>query len=506
MQKKGKLELTWVGKYDKEIKLESRVLVENKLLSYGNVESENILIHGDNLLALKALEANFANEINCVVIDPPYNTGSAFEHYDDGVEHSIWLSMMTARLKILRTLLSDSGSIWICIDDSERDYLKILCDEIFGRQCFVSCIIWRNSDNSNNNALTFSIDHNYILVYSKRPGWKPRFLNDPNKRKHFKNPDNDPRGPWFDGNPVNNPGLRVNLQFDITTPSGKVIKHPANGWRWSRETINEKLKTGELRFSEDETRLIRRTYLYELEGLPPSTLWTDLEETGHTRKAKYELKKLFPDRAVTSLFATPKPELLVRHILELATNEGDIVLDSFLGSGTTVAVAHKMKRKWIGIELGSHCYSHCQERMVKVVDGEQGGISKQENWKGGGGFKFYELAESLLVKNPKLPVYQINPSYTFDMVAEAICKIEGFTYAPQGEFHGHSSENRFIHVTMEFVNTKYIQSLMKNLGERQSLLVYCKRMQGDMNLPVNVEVKRIPKDLLSKCSFEGGQF
>ena len=156
--------------------------------------------------------------------------------------------------------------------------------------------------------------------------------------------------------------------------------------------------------------------------------------------------------------------------------------------------------------MGSHCYSHCQERMVKVVDGEQGGISKQENWKGGGGFKFYELAESLLVKNPKLPVYQINPSYTFDMVAEAICKIEGFTYAPQGEFHGHSSENRFIHVTMEFVNTKYIQSLMKNLGERQSLLVYCKRMQGDMNLPVNVEVKRIPKDLLSKCSFEGGQF
>lgn len=156
--------------------------------------------------------------------------------------------------------------------------------------------------------------------------------------------------------------------------------------------------------------------------------------------------------------------------------------------------------------MGSHCYSHCQERMVKVVDGEQGGVSKQENWKGGGGFKFYELAEPLLVKNPKLPVYQINPSYTFDMVAEAICKIEGFTYAPQGEFHGHSSENRFIHITMEFVNTKYIQSLMKNLGESQSLLIYCKRMQGDMNLSVNVEVRRIPKDLLSKCSFEGDNF
>lgn len=501
MEKRGKLELTWVGK-DKESKLESRILMEDEEKSYGENRDDNFLIHGDNLLALKAIEAEMMQRIKCIFIDPPYNTGAAFEQYDDGIEHSIWLSLMRERLEILKNLLSDDGSIWICIDDVERDYLKILCDEIFGRNCFVSCVIWRNSDNSNNNALTFSIDHNYILVYSKRPGWRPKFLNDPNKRKHFKNPDNDPRGPWFDGNPVNNPGLRVNLQYDITTPSGKVIKHPANGWRWSWETVQEKLKTGELRFSEDETRLIRRTYLYELEGLPPSTLWTDLDETGHTRKAKYELKKLFPDRAVTSLFATPKPELLIRHVLQLATEPGDYVLDSFLGSGTTAAVAHKMKRKWIGIELGDHCYDHCLERMKLVVDGEQGGVSEIENWQGGGGFKFYELAEPLLVKHPKLPVYQVNPSYTWDMVCRAICKIEGFKYSLDGEYQGHSSENRFIHITKEFVNGKYVIGLTKTLGDRQSVLIYCMKHQADMILPPNVEIKKIPNDLLDKCTFE----
>lgn len=501
MQKTGKLELTWVGKYDEQI-IEPRILVEDPTKSYGDPNSENMLIHGDNLIALKALEAQYQNHVNCIIIDPPYNTGNAFEHYDDGVEHSIWLNMMKSRLELLKTLLSDTGSIWICVDDCEKDYLKVLCDEIFGRSCFVSCVVWRHSDNSNNNALTFSIDHNYILVYSKHPGWKPKFLNDPSKRTHFKNPDNDPRGPWFDGNPVNNPGLRVNLQFDIVTPSGKTIKHPANGWRWSRETMKEKFKTGELRFSEDETRVIRRTYLYELEGLPPSTLWINLDETGHTRKAKYELKALFPDRPVTSLFATPKPELLIRHILELATNQGDLVLDSFLGSGTTAAVAHKMNRNWIGIEMGEHCFDHCNERMIKVVDGEQGGVSQIENWQGGGGYHFYELAPSLLVKQPKLPIYQINPEYTFDMVCEAICKIEGFTYAPSGRMHGYSSENRFIHVTEEFVNAEYVKSIGATLGEGQSVLIYGSKVQSDMRLPDNVEVKRIQTDLPKKCSFE----
>ena len=198
-----------------------------------------------------------------------------------------------------------------------------------------------------------------------------------------------------------------------------------------------------------------------------------------------------------------KPEQLVSQIFEMSTQEGDLVLDSFLGSGTTAAVATKMRRKWIGIERGEQVYSHCKVRLDRVIDNaDVGGISKEVGWQGGGGYKFYELAEPLLVKNKVLPVYQINSSYTWDMVCEAICKIEGFTYEPSGEFQGHSSENRFIHITEEFVNTKYVMSIMKNLGDKQSLLIYCKKNQADMILPENVEVKKIPKDLLDKCNFE----
>ena len=180
-----------------------------------------------------------------------------------------------------------------------------------------------------------------------------------------------------------------------------------------------------------------------------------------------------------------------------------MVLDSFLGSGTTAAVAHKMGRKWIGIELGEHAYTHCKVRMDKVIDGEQGGISKSVNWKGGGGYKFYELAPSLLVPNPKLPtIKQINPEYTFEMMCEAICKLEGFKYKPDGKFHGKSSEQRFIHITKEFVNGEYINSLLANLGDGQSLLVYGTKIQSGLRLPDNVVVKKIPKDLLDKCTFE----
>lgn len=197
-----------------------------------------------------------------------------------------------------------------------------------------------------------------------------------------------------------------------------------------------------------------------------------------------------------------KPEKLIKQIIEMCTSEGDYVLDSFLGSGTTAATAHKLGRRWIGIEMGNQAFSHCKLRLDNVIDGEQGGISKEVDWQGGGGYKFYELAEPLLIKNDRLPIYQINPSYTWDMVCEAICKIEGFTYAPSGEFQGYSSENRFIHITEEFVNVKYVMSVMMNLGDNQSLIIYCKKNQADMNLPENVEVKKIPKDLLEKCNFD----
>jgi adenine-specific DNA-methyltransferase len=502
MQKTGRLELTWVGKYD-EPAVEPRILLEDKSKSYGDPRSENMLIHGDNLIALQALQQDYAGKIKCIFIDPPYNTGSAFQQYDDGLEHSIWLSMMRNRLILLRKLLSDDGSIWIAIDDNEVHYLKVMMDEIFSRKCFAGTVIWRSSDNSNNDAKQFSVDHNYILVYSKSEGWNTKKLDrNEQQQRHYSNPDNDPRGPWFDGNPISSPNPRPNLCYDIVAPNGNVIKPPRYGWRWSEETLKEKMASGEIRFNSNYTNIKRRTYLYEQKKLPPSSLWADLDETGHNRQAKYEQKKLFPNRKKEEWFATPKPEKLIMKVLKIATDEGDIVLDSFLGSATTAAVAHKMNRKWIGIELEQSAYTHCKPRLDMVIDGENGGISNDVDWQGGGGYHFYELAPSLLVKNEKLPIYQINPSYTFEMLCEAICKIEGFRYKPQDVFHGHSSEKRFIHISKEFINAGYIKSLAAQLAEGQSLLIYGTKIQSDMVLPDNIEVKKIPKDLLEKCDFE----
>lgn len=498
-----KLELTWIGKGE-EPAVEPRILLHDASKDYGDPSADNMLIHGDNLLALKALELEFGGQVKCIYIDPPYNTGSAFEHYDDNLEHSTWLSLIVPRLRILRNLMSDCGSIWISIDDEERDYLKVVCDEIFGRNCFVGAVCWRNSDNSNNNALTFSIDHNYILVYGRNPGWRPKFLNDPSKRTHFKNPDNDPRGPWFDGNPVNNPGLRVNLQYNITTPGGKIIKHPPNGWRWSWETIQEKMKTGEIRFSDDETRLIRRTYLNDMKGLPPSTLWTDLDTTGHTRKAKYELKNLFPDVPVTSLFSTPKPELLINYILQLATEPADLVLDSFLGSGTTAAVAHKMGRRYIGIELGEHCYTHCLPRLQKVVDGEQGGVSKAQNWHGGSGFKFYELAPTLIVKDLHGQDI-INDKYNAQMLVAAIAKLNGYNYAPDTDVfwkQGKSQAGSYIYVTTEYLTAAQLDEISRDLPEYERLLICAPAFDVGLGKRYeNINVRKIPQSVLDKCEY-----
>lgn len=352
-------EFTWVGKKAAIVEANKPI---RKTLRPCVAESkdwdttENLYIEGDNLEVLKLLQESYLGKVKMIFIDPPYNTGTdvfvytdsfemSTEEYEESINyrddddniqfvpngaanprfHSNWLSMMYSRLMLARNFLEENGAIFITIDHTEHASLKMLCDEVFGARCFIGDLIWRSSDNSNNNALTFSEDHNYILVYSKNPNWCPNFINDPKKRSHFKNPDNDPRGPWFDGNPVNNPGLRVNLQYDITTPSGKIIHHPANGWRWSWETVQEKLKTGELRFSDDETRLIRRTYLCDMEGLPPSSLCIDLDVTGHTRGAKYELKKLFPEIPVTNLFSTPKPTLLLKYLLQIGADKNCIV-------------------------------------------------------------------------------------------------------------------------------------------------------------------------------------
>ena len=356
-------------------------------------DSDNLVIKGNNILALSSLLKRYEGKVKCIYIDPPYNTGTDSFNYNDKFNHSTWLTFMKNRVELAWRLLSTDGSFWITLDDKEAPYLRVLLDEVIGRNHYITTISWEHSDSSNNNALVFSEDYNVILVYAKDPNWKPKFLNDPEKRKHYKNPDNDPRGPYFDGGDVNNPGLRPNLQFDITTPSGKIIKHPANGWRWSRETMDKMFETGELRFSEDETRVIKRRYLADMKGLPPSNLWINHKRTGHTRAAKYEQKALFPGIAPALLFATPKPELLINYIFDLATEEGDLILDFFMGSGTTQAVALKKRRKFIGIEQMDYIEEFAIPRLEKVISGEQGGISDEVEWRGGGSFVYCELAK-----------------------------------------------------------------------------------------------------------------
>lgn len=502
MEKKGKLELTWVGKYEEE-KLEPRILIEDKSKSYGDPDTENMLIHGDNLLALKALEMQYRGKIKCVYIDPPYNTGSAFEQYDDDLEHSIWLGIMRRRLQIIQKLLSDDGTLWISIDDDECHYLKVLCDEVFGRSNFISTVIWQKIHSIKNDARYLSENHDFILVYSKNKE-KVKFNLLPRTEAmnaRYKNLDNDPRGPWQSGDLVANEE-RANGYYEVVSPkTGKVFNVPkGKHWVYSQENMMKLIEENGVWFGKDGNSFPRKKrFLANVMNGRKGDTWWSSDEVGHNQEAKRESIKIFGKH---NAFATPKPERLVERILQLATDEGDLVLDSFLGSATTVAVAHKMKRHWIGIEMGEHVITHCKYRMDLVIDGEDGGVSKNNNWHGGGGYKFYELAEPLLVKNKVLPVYQINPSYTWDMVCEAICKIEGFAYEPSGEFQGHSSENRFIHITEEFVNTKYVMSIMKNLGDKQSLLIYCKKNQAGMMLPDNVEVKKIPRDLLDKCNFE----
>ena len=499
-----KLELTWIGK-DNQPQLEPRILIEDREKSFGDRNNQNMLIHGDNLLALKALEQDFTGKIKCACIDPPYNTGSAFEHYDDCIEHSLWLSLIRNRLEIIHKLLSDDGTIWIAIDDNECHYLKVLCDDLFGRNCFITAIAWRSGDAPNNDSKQFSIDHNTILVYSKKPDWRSNSLaRTEDSNAHYKNPDNDPRGPWFSGN-VSSPNPRHNLKYSLTAPNGIIIEPPNNGWRWKKEKMFDMIATGEVVFSIDGTRIIKKTFLENQKGLAPSSIWYDIEETGHNRQAKYELIKLFPGIPTSELFKTPKPEKLIKKILLVSTDENDIVLDSFLGSGTTAAVAHKMKRKWIGVELGDHCDTYCLPRLTKVVKGDdQGGVSEAVNWEGGGGFKYYYLAPSLLQKD-KYDNWIIDKSYNAEMLAAAMAKHEGFRFNPDEHVfwkQGQSTEKDFIFTTTTFVTVEYLDKIKEEMKPEETLLICCRAFQEPCESRfTNINIKKIPHMLLGRCEF-----
>ena len=359
----------------------------------GGFDSENLYIEGDNLEVLKLLQETYLGKVKMIYIDPPYNTGNDFVYEDDfaqntgeymansgqydeagnrmvtntesnGRFHTDWLNMIYPRLKLAKDLLTDDGVIFISIDSRESANLRKICDEVFGSTCFVCDAIWRSSDNSNNDAKQFSNDYNSTLIFSRYPMWQPQKQEDPEKRKHFKNPDNDPKGLHFDGNPLNSPNYRENLIYDIVSPSGNIIHPPKNGWRWSKETLLEKISTGEIRFNEDETNIKRRTYLCDMEGLPPSNLWIDFEKTGHNRQAKYELLKLLPE----DVFDTPKPVKLLTYIMGLVQNSKDsIVLDFFSCSGTTADAVLQMNnldggtRKFIMVQLPENLDSSLQK-------------------------------------------------------------------------------------------------------------------------------------------------
>lgn len=512
MTKNNRLELTWVGKENRP-QLEPRILLEDPDLSYHaphrvteNDQFDNLLIQGDNLLALKALEADYTGRVKCVFIDPPYNTGSAFEHYPDGIEHSLWLTMMRDRLVLIQKLLASNGSLWITIDDNEGHYLKVLCDEIFGRSSFVATIVWENFY-GRSNAAAVSPGHNYILIYSPLGlDWKytrnllPR---DEKAAAKYTNPDNDIRGPWRLG-PIFAAGERhAGLMYKITTPSGRVVSVPKGShWRMLEEDFWKMVEDKRISFGPNgDNNPAIKLYLWEVQdGLVPRTWWPHTE-AGHTQEAKREIQALFPEG---TLFDTPKPERLLEKIIRIATNPGDLVLDSFAGSGTTGAVAHKMGRRWIMVELGEHAKTHIVPRLRKVLDGQDpGGITKAVEWPGGGGFRFYTLAPSLLTKD-RWDNWVINKEYNAAMLTEALCKLHGFRYAPNPEVYwqqGHSTETDYLYVTTATLTHAQLQQLADEVGPERTLLVLCPAFKGKADGFANLTVRKIPKHVLHRCEW-----
>ncbi|MDD2335320.1 MAG: site-specific DNA-methyltransferase [Geobacteraceae bacterium] len=405
--------LTWLTR-ENDLKLAQnapyRLLEELPELSAGEASTENTLIQGDNLDALKALLPYYAGEVKCIYIDPPYNTRSAFEHYDDNLEHSQWLAMIYPRLESLRELLAEEGSIWVSIDDNEGHYLKVIMDEVFGRRNFVANVLWQKRT-SPEARLALGAAHDHILVYGKNA--EKTELNKltvtEEQASNYKNTDNDPRGPWASSD-FTAQGWRPNQMYKIITPGGAEYEPPGGRCWGNIEPEFKRLKEeGRIWFGKNgKSRPRVKTFLSEIQGISAWTWWTN-KEVGHNQESKKEINQLF---GTADAFDTPKPERLLRRIIELATNPGDLVLDSFLGSGTTAAVAHKMGRRYIGIEMGEHAVTHCAPRLTKIIEGEQGGISQTVNWQGGGGYRFYRLGEAIFDEYGR-----INRAITFRTLA-----------------------------------------------------------------------------------------
>lgn len=503
----NRLELNWIGKNNK-LKVEPRILIEDKTYSYKatantNSNLSNKLIFGDNLLALKSLEQEYTSKVKCIFIDPPYNTGNAFEHYDDGLEHSIWLSMMKERLVLLHQLLSDDGSLWISIDDDEAHYLKVMCDEIFGRKNFINNVIWEKKYTLSNDAKWFSDNHDHILVYAKNKElWRPNLLpRTEEMNKAYKNPDNHPKGPWK-STPLHAKS-GSDKSFEYTFMNGVKWSPPSGTFpRFSLETLARYDENNEIWFGGNGKAIpSRKTFLTELkkQGIPARTIWR-FDDVGHNHEAKEEVKAFNNN----DVFSTPKPERLLQRIIHLASNEGDLILDSFAGSGTTGAVAHKMNRKWIMVELGNHCFTHIIPRLKKVIEGEdQGGISKSVNWQSGGGYKFYTLAPSLLEKD-KYGNWIISNEYDSGMLAEAMCKQKSFKYQPDDSIYwkqGQSTETDYIFTTTQLITRELLDQIQEQMGKGETLLICCKAYTVNPSDYPAITFEKIPATILRNCEF-----
>ena len=517
MTKKTKLELTWPGKEERP-KLEPRILIEDPDKSYraegpggaqGPGTFDNILIKGDNLLALKALEAEYAGKVKCVFIDPPYNTGSAFKHYEDGLEHSLWLSLVRHRILVLRKLLSEDGSIWITIDDNEAHYLKVMLDEVFGRSNFLCDIAWEKRYSPPPDTKDFGYVHDHILVYRKSAAFERNLLPlTEDQMGRYKNPDKDPRGPWkaMDYTCRYSAEDRPNLYYPIKQPNTgeEVWPKKTRVWAFSKEAHAQNVREDKIWWGvkgKNSVPALKNFIDTINQGMMPMSLWKHTL-AGHNQDGRKETLALIPDDP----FDNPKPEKLLDTILRIATNPGDLVLDSFAGSGTTGAVAQKMGRRWIMAEIGDHADTHIVPRLKKVIDGEdQGVISKAVEWQGGGGFRYYTLAPSLLEKD-KWGNWVVAKEYNPDMLAAAMCKHLGFTYAPsedEGEWwrHGQSSETDFLYVTTQSLTRDALKLLSDEVGEGRSLMICAPAFSGSFDDLENLSCTKIPSAILSRCEW-----
>lgn len=527
----NKLELTWLGK-EKELKIEPRILIEDEEKSNctNDQNTKNMIIHGDNLLALKALESKYTGKVKCIYIDPPYNTGSAFEHYDDNLEHSTWLSLMKPRLEFLRNLLSDDGMIFVQIDDNEQAYLKVIMDEIFGRNNFISTVAVKMSTVSgvktSHREKTILKEKELIHIFSKnrnfvelKPQYVPVYEWDSEFQYYLDRCNSNNPDEWKVlrlRDVLDNNGIAYNPE-DIQFKKF-VNDHKSSIWRrafirnsfksLSQENPNKVFRNisnddkehiyyrgREMFFLKDKYHnCFTENGIENKMSMLLADIWTDINTGKLFNEGKVEFRN------------SKKPEFLISRIFNLCTNEGDLVLDSFLGSGTTAAVAHKMGRKYIGIEMGDHAYTHCKVRLDKVIDGsDQGGISKAVGWQGGGAYKFYELAPSLINKDD-FDEFVINKEYDADMLASTVALHEGFTYEPDEHIFWKQSkgnESSYLFVTTRHLNAAYLDSIKSTMEDGEYLIIACKSFENGLDkLYQNITIKKIPQMLLSRCEFD----